>query len=123
MYLHSCLPSQAVNTYALILYPLNSLKLDYNIQHLSLEHSTLSLQHALFREITTLQMEIEEIMKGSFSSFMLKEIFEQPESVVNTMRGRVNFDDRAVVLGGIQVPLLIKNHYIFFVHAVKTNVA
>ena len=24
---------------------------------------------------------------------MLKEIFEQPESVVNTMRGRVNFDD------------------------------
>lgn len=30
---------------------------------------------------------------GNFSSFMQKEIFEQPESVVNTMRGRVNFDD------------------------------
>lgn len=30
---------------------------------------------------------------GNFDAFMQKEIFEQPESVVNTMRGRVNFDD------------------------------
>lgn len=30
---------------------------------------------------------------GNFSSFMQKEIFEQPESVVNTMRGRVNFEN------------------------------
>lgn len=29
---------------------------------------------------------------GSFDSFMQKEIFEQPESVVNTMRGRIFFD-------------------------------
>ena len=28
---------------------------------------------------------------GSYDYFMQKEIFEQPESVVNTMRGRVNF--------------------------------
>ncbi len=34
---------------------------------------------------------------------MQKEIFEQPESVVNTMRGRVNFETRTVVLGGIKV--------------------
>ena len=33
---------------------------------------------------------------------MQKEIFEQPESVVNTMRGRVNFTTRKVVLGGIK---------------------
>jgi glucosamine--fructose-6-phosphate aminotransferase (isomerizing) len=39
------------------------------------------------REITTIMMEIQQIMKGNFSSFMHKEIFEQPESVVNTMRG------------------------------------
>jgi glucosamine 6-phosphate synthetase-like amidotransferase/phosphosugar isomerase protein len=32
-------------------------------------------------------LEIQQIMKGNFSSFMHKEIFEQPESVVNTMRG------------------------------------
>lgn len=34
---------------------------------------------------------------------MQKEIFEQPESVVNTMRGRVNFEDEIVILGGIKV--------------------
>lgn len=48
-------------------------------------------------------MEIQQIMKGNFSSFMQKEIFEQPESVVNTMRGRINFDRETVVLGGIKV--------------------
>ena len=33
---------------------------------------------------------------------MQKEIFEQPESVMNTMRGRVLFDDNQVLLGGIK---------------------
>ena len=33
---------------------------------------------------------------------MQKEIFEQPESVVNTMRGRVNFNTKKVVLGGLK---------------------
>merc|ERR1719445_143010 len=54
------------------------------------------------REITTLKMEIQQIMKGNFSTFMQKEIYEQPESVVNTMRGRVNFDTENVVLGGLK---------------------
>ena len=44
------------------------------------------------RAIQTLQMELQQIMKGNFSAFMQKEIFEQPESVFNTMRGRVNFE-------------------------------
>lgn len=54
------------------------------------------------REITTLKMQLQEIMKGSYQYFMQKEIFEQPESVVNTMRGRVNFTDRTITLGGIK---------------------
>jgi len=54
------------------------------------------------REITTLKMEIQQLMKGSFSSFMQKEIFEQPESVVNTMRGRINYELEQVTLGGIK---------------------
>merc|ERR1712212_984762 len=54
------------------------------------------------RDITSLQMEIEQIMKGDYSTFMQKEIFEQPESVVNTMRGRINFDAGEVTLGGIK---------------------
>ena len=40
-----------------------------------------------------LKLEIQEIMKGSYSSFMQKEIFEQPESVVS----------EALVLGGGEV--------------------
>ncbi|KAG2469543.1 GFPT1 aminotransferase, partial [Polypterus senegalus] len=54
------------------------------------------------RAIQTLQMELQQIMKGNYSSFMQKEIFEQPESVVNTMRGRVNFDNNTVNLGGLK---------------------
>lgn len=61
-----------------------------------------SQEESQSREITTLKMEIQQIMKGNFSSFMQKEIFEQPESVVNTMRGRINFDSETVVLGGIK---------------------
>ncbi|RUS76833.1 hypothetical protein EGW08_015405, partial [Elysia chlorotica] len=69
---------------------------------LNIHQATRSLNESTRREITTLKMAIEEIMKGSFNSFMQKEIFEQPESVVNTMRGRVNFDTETVVLGGIK---------------------
>ena len=54
------------------------------------------------REITTLKMEIQQIMKGNYSSFMQKEIFEQPESVMNTMRGRINYELEQVTLGGIK---------------------
>ncbi|KAG0272751.1 glutamine--fructose-6-phosphate transaminase (isomerizing) [Linnemannia exigua] len=35
----------------------------------------------------------------------LEEIYEQPESVVNTMRGRVNFDTHKVTLGGLKTYL------------------
>ncbi|XP_063703427.1 glutamine--fructose-6-phosphate aminotransferase [isomerizing] 2-like isoform X3 [Culicoides brevitarsis] len=54
------------------------------------------------REITTLKMEIQQIMKGNYQYFMQKEIFEQPESVINTMRGRLNFQNKSVTLGGIK---------------------
>ncbi|KAJ2643699.1 glutamine--fructose-6-phosphate transaminase (isomerizing), partial [Coemansia sp. RSA 1285] len=54
------------------------------------------------RSIKTLEMELAAIMKGNFPHFMLKEIFEQPESVVNTIRGRVDFGSHNVVLGGLR---------------------
>ncbi|RKP33555.1 hypothetical protein BJ085DRAFT_43319 [Dimargaris cristalligena] len=44
-------------------------------------------------------------MKGEFDSFMQKEIYEQPESVVNTMRGRVHFESNQVNLGGLRAYL------------------
>lgn len=46
------------------------------------------------REITIIKMELQQIMKGNYDYFMQKEIFEQPESVINTMRGRMNFDSQ-----------------------------
>ena len=54
------------------------------------------------RAIQTLELELQEIMKGKFDHFMQKEIFEQPESVVNTMRGRLDIENRKVTLGGLK---------------------
>ncbi|EPR79481.1 Glucosamine-fructose-6-phosphate aminotransferase [Spraguea lophii 42_110] len=53
------------------------------------------------REVQTIETELAQIMKGDFDHFMLKEIYEQTESVVNTMRGRINFKERYVHLGGL----------------------
>jgi glucosamine--fructose-6-phosphate aminotransferase (isomerizing) len=68
------------------------------------------------RPIETLEMEIAEIMKGKFDHFMQKEIYEQPESVVNTMRGRVNFDDYKITLGGLRayLPIIRRGRRIVF---------
>jgi len=54
------------------------------------------------RSIQTLEMELQEIMKGKFDHFMQKEIFEQPESVINTMRGRLDVEKKEVTLGGLR---------------------
>ncbi|KAL5345557.1 glutamine--fructose-6-phosphate transaminase (isomerizing) [Pseudogymnoascus australis] len=54
------------------------------------------------RTIQTLELELQEIMKGKFDHFMQKEIFEQPESVVNTMRGRLDIENKKVTLGGLR---------------------
>jgi len=53
------------------------------------------------RDVVELHMEIQEIMKGKYSTFMEKEIMEQPESCFNTMRGRVLFDESRVKLDGL----------------------
>jgi len=48
---------------------------------------------------------------------MQKEIFEQPESVVSTMRGRVNFDTNAITLGGFHdnVNIILRARRIAFI--------
>jgi glucosamine--fructose-6-phosphate aminotransferase (isomerizing) len=69
------------------------------------------------RAIEHLEIELAEIMKGQYSHFMQKEIYEQPESVVNTMRGRVNFDTRSVMLGGLKayLPVIRRGRRLLFV--------
>ena len=54
------------------------------------------------REVVKVKMELDEIMKGGYEFFMEKEIMEQPKSVMQTMQGRINFENNTVVLGGIQ---------------------
>ncbi|KAI0289383.1 hypothetical protein BC826DRAFT_614469 [Russula brevipes] len=68
------------------------------------------------RSLETLEIEIAEIMKGKFDHFMQKEIYEQPESVVNTMRGRVNFDHNKITLGGLRayLPIIRRGRRIVF---------
>ena len=51
--------------------------------------------------IQTLQINLSALEKGGYAHFMLKEIFEQPHSVRDSMRGRLNFEHKIVSLGGI----------------------
>jgi glutamine---fructose-6-phosphate transaminase (isomerizing) len=51
--------------------------------------------------IQELEMHLEELEKGGFPHFMLKEIFEQPRSIADSMRGRIHTETGTVTLGGI----------------------
>jgi glucosamine--fructose-6-phosphate aminotransferase (isomerizing) len=51
--------------------------------------------------IHTLNLEIGEIEKNGFDHFMLKEIFEQPRSILDTCRGRVSLEKSEIHLGGL----------------------
>ncbi|MFZ2205361.1 MAG: glutamine--fructose-6-phosphate transaminase (isomerizing) [Minisyncoccia bacterium] len=52
--------------------------------------------------IQKLEMKIEDLEKGGFPHFMLKEIFEQPRSIHDSMRGRISSEDGMIKLGGIE---------------------
>ncbi len=53
------------------------------------------------KEIHEISTTLDEIDKGGFPHFMLKEIMEQPESVRNSMRGRLLPEEGTAKLGGI----------------------
>src|SRR5690606_12421209 len=50
----------------------------------------------------TLELALEAIEKGGYDHFMLKEIFEQPRSIRDCMRGRLDAKSGRLVLGGIR---------------------
>jgi glutamine---fructose-6-phosphate transaminase (isomerizing) len=54
------------------------------------------------REVTALETSPEDMDRGKFPHFMLKEIFEQPEAVENALRGRVNHSEAVAKLGGLE---------------------
>jgi glutamine---fructose-6-phosphate transaminase (isomerizing) len=51
--------------------------------------------------VTELEMKLEELEKGGYEHFMLKEIYEQPVSIWNSMRGRIDASKGLLRLGGI----------------------
>jgi glucosamine--fructose-6-phosphate aminotransferase (isomerizing) len=52
--------------------------------------------------IQELEMELEALEKGGYDHFMLKEIYEQPRSIYDCFRGRLNSKEGWVQLGGIK---------------------
>ena len=52
-------------------------------------------------KVLQLESELDEIDLGGYEHYMQKEIFEQPASLRNTLRGRLDLKDGRVVLGGV----------------------
>lgn len=52
--------------------------------------------------VQELELQLEELEKGGYDHFMLKEIYEQPRSINDSLRGRLDVKKGAVTLGGIK---------------------
>ena len=59
--------------------------------------------HAVESQIETLELDLEAIQKKGYKHFLLKEIYEQPESLRSTLSGRVHTDTMTAKLGGINM--------------------
>jgi glucosamine--fructose-6-phosphate aminotransferase (isomerizing) len=55
------------------------------------------------RSVERIEWDLAAIERGGFDHFMLKEIFEQPQTVENTMRGRLIIEDGTTKLGGLNM--------------------
>jgi len=65
----------------------------------SVEIKTLNSQ-PVSAKVETIQTDLAAIQKGGYDHFLLKEIMEQPTSLTETLRGRVNLEEKLVHLGG-----------------------
>lgn len=54
-------------------------------------------------DVKPLDVESNQVDLGDFDHYMLKEIFEQPDALRNTMRGRLSEDDATAVFGGLNL--------------------
>ncbi|MEM9142675.1 MAG: glutamine--fructose-6-phosphate transaminase (isomerizing) [Bacteroidota bacterium] len=54
-----------------------------------------------YPKIMELQLNLEQIEKGGYDHFMLKEIYEQPHAILDTFRGRLRVDERLIRMAGI----------------------
>jgi glucosamine--fructose-6-phosphate aminotransferase (isomerizing) len=58
---------------------------------------------AVRKQIQEIDWDLDMIEKGGFDHFMLKEIYEQPETITNAMRGRIIHDEALAKLGGLEM--------------------
>ena len=65
----------------------------------SIEIKTLNAE-PVSAKVEEIETNLAAIQKGGYDHFLLKEIMEQPESLTETLRGRVNLEARTVHLGG-----------------------
>lgn len=92
---------------------------DNDVAIIKINELTLKTVHndQLTPNIQKLSLEIGEIEKNNFDHFMLKEIFEQPRSILDTFRGRISADKKSINLGGLYnvMPQLVKAKRIIFI--------
>jgi glucosamine--fructose-6-phosphate aminotransferase (isomerizing) len=76
---------------------------DYNVVKINREGFKTTDIHnaAVTPKVQQLEIDLDQIELGGYPHYMLKEIFEQPNSLRNSMRGRMNWQDGKVVLGGL----------------------
>jgi glucosamine--fructose-6-phosphate aminotransferase (isomerizing) len=55
------------------------------------------------KPVTRIEWDLQQIERGGYPHFMLKEIFEQPTTVENTMRGRLILEEGFSKLGGLNI--------------------
>ncbi|MBI1806279.1 MAG: glutamine--fructose-6-phosphate transaminase (isomerizing) [Ignavibacteria bacterium] len=56
----------------------------------------------IIKQVEEISFDLEQIEKGGYEHFMLKEIHEQPESIRNSLRGRLLVHDGTAKLGGLE---------------------
>ena len=72
--------------------------------------------------IQKLEMDLEKIEKGGYEHFMLKEIYEQPQVILDCMRGRMNAEQGWIKLGGVnEYATRINNAKRFIITACGTS--
>ncbi len=77
--------------------------------------SEINSQNIITKKLISINLSIEEIEKGEFPHYMLKEIYDQNHSISDTMRGRINLEDGTTQLGGISnyIPNLVSASRIY----------
>jgi glucosamine--fructose-6-phosphate aminotransferase (isomerizing) len=78
---------------------------DYDVATLTADRFTVSSLGADTAQVQISQLEFnaEAAERGKFAHFMLKEIFEQPRTVENALRGRIDLEDGTAKFGGLNL--------------------